>query len=72
MTDAVAHHLSLATHGEQDKDIWAHYIHNKEDIDGMDLGGIEGSYDAQYNGIVVGSDLYQKRQSYRRRCIKLC
>lgn len=59
MTDAVAHHLSLATHGEQDKDIWAHYIHNKEDIDGMDLGGIDGSYDAQYNGIVVGSDLYK-------------
>lgn len=59
MTDAVAHHLSLAIHGEQDKDIWAHYIHNKEDIDGMDLGGIEGSYDAQYNGIVVGSDLYK-------------
>ena len=59
MTDAVAHHLSIATHGEQDKDIWAHYIHNKEDIDGMDLGGIEGSYDAQYNGIVVGSDLYK-------------
>lgn len=59
MTDAVAYHLSLATHGEQDKDIWAHYIHNKEDIDGMDLGGIEGSYDAQYNGIVVGSDLYK-------------
>ena len=59
MTDAVAHHLSLATHGEQDKDIWAHYIHNKEDVDGMDLGGIEGSYDAQYNGIVVGSDLYK-------------
>lgn len=59
MTDAVAHHLSLATHGEQDKDIWAHYIHNKEDIDGMDLGGIEGGYDAQYNGIVVGSDLYK-------------
>ena len=59
MTDAVAHHLSLATHGEQDKDIWAHYIHNKEDIDGMDFGGVDGSYEAQYNGIVVGSDLYK-------------
>ena len=59
MTDAVAHHLSLATHGEQDKDIWAHYIHNKEDIDGMDLGGVDGSYEAQYNGIVIGSDLYK-------------
>lgn len=59
MTDAVAHHLSLATHGEQDKDIWAHYIHNKEDIDGMNFGGVDGSYEAQYNGIVVGSDLYK-------------
>lgn len=59
MTDAVANHLSLATHGEQDKDIWAHYIHNKEDIDGMDFGGVDGSYEAQYNGIVVGSDLYK-------------
>ena len=59
MTDAVADHLSIATHGEQDKDIWAHYIHNKEDIDGMNLGGIDGSYEAQYNGIVIGSDLYK-------------
>lgn len=59
MTDAVADHLSIATHGEQDNDIWAHYIHNKEDIDGMNLGGIDGNYEAQYNGIVVGSDLYK-------------
>ena len=59
MTDAVADHLSIATHGEQDNDIWAHYIHNKEDIDGMYFGGIDGSYEAQYNGIVVGSDLYK-------------
>lgn len=59
MTDAVADHLSIATHGEQDNDIWAHYIHNKEDIDGMNFGGVDGSYDAQYNGIVVGSDLYK-------------
>ena len=59
MTDAVADHLSIATHSEQDKDIWAHYIHNKEDIDGMNLGGIDGSYEAQYNGIVIGSDLYK-------------
>lgn len=59
MTDAVADHLSIATHSEQDNDIWAHYIHNKEDIDGMNLGGIDGNYEAQYNGIVVGSDLYK-------------
>lgn len=59
MTDAVADHLSITTHGEQDNDIWAHYIHNKEDIDGMNFGGIDGSYEAQYNGIVIGSDLYK-------------
>lgn len=59
MTDAVADHLSIATHSEQDNDIWAHYIHNKEDIDGMNLGGVDGNYEAQYNGIVVGSDLYK-------------
>ena len=55
MTDAVADHLSIATHGEQDNDIWAHYIHNKEDIDGMNFGGVDGSYEAQYNGIVMQS-----------------
>lgn len=59
MTDAVADHLSIATHGEQDNDIWAHYIHNKEDIDGMNLGGIDGSYEAQYNGIVSAA-IYTK------------
>ena len=59
MTDAVADHLSLATHGEQDKDVWAHYIHNKENVSGLALGGVEANYDAQYNGIVVGSDLYK-------------
>lgn len=59
MTDAVADHLSIATHGNQDKDIWAHYVHNKENIEGISLGGINADYDLQYNGIVVGSDLYK-------------
>lgn len=60
MTDAVADHLSIATNGDQDKDIWAHYVHNKENIEGISLGGINADYDLQYNGIVVGSDLYKK------------
>ncbi len=60
MTDAVADHLSIATHGDQDKDIWAHYVHNKENIEGISLGGLNADYDLQYNGIVVGSDLYKK------------
>lgn len=59
MTDAVADHLSIATHGDQDKDIWAHYVHNKENIENIRLGGLSAGYDLQYNGIVVGSDLYK-------------
>lgn len=59
MTDAVADHLSLANHGQQDNDIWARYIHSEEDIDGMKLGGLNADYDATYNGIIVGGDFYK-------------
>lgn len=59
MTDAVADHLSLANHGEQDNDIWARYIHSEEDIEDMELGGINADYDATYNGIIVGGDFYK-------------
>ena len=60
MTDAVSKHLSLANHAEADNDIWAHYVHNKEEIRDMDMGGMQGSYDMKYNGIVVGGDFYNK------------
>ncbi len=57
LTDAVADHMSLANGKEHDKDIWAHYVHTKENVDGLKRAG---SYDAQYNGIVVGTDLYNE------------
>ncbi len=57
MTDAVADHLSIMDKEETGRDVWAAYIHNKEDTDGMKLGGIEAKYDAKYNGVVVGADL---------------
>lgn len=57
MTDAVANHLSIIDNEEAGRDVWATYIHNKEDMDGMKLGGIEAKYDAKYNGVVVGTDL---------------
>lgn len=60
MTDAVSEHLSLANHGEQDKDIWVRYVHNSSDIDDVDLGGLQGDYDASFNSFTVGSDLYHK------------
>ena len=57
LTDAVADHMSLANGKEHDKDIWAHYVHTKENVDGLKRAG---AYDAQYNGIVVGTDLYNE------------
>ena len=60
MTDLVNEHLSLATHGKQDRDLWAHYIHNRENVDGMSLGGLDADYDANYNGVIVGGEFYNK------------
>lgn len=60
MTDSVADHLSLASHEYNGSDIWAKYIHSKEDIDGMELGGLDADYDASFDGITVGGDFYNK------------
>lgn len=70
MTDSVADHLSIAVHGDQDSDVWAKYIHNKEDLNDIELAGLTADYDATFNGIVVGSDFYKNGKS---RCsFKLC
>ena len=39
------------------KYVWASYIHNKNKVDGIKLGGMDGKYNAQYNGTIVGVDL---------------
>lgn len=59
LTDAVADHMSLANAKDHDSDIWAKYIHTKENIDGLSIANFSADYDAQYNGIVVGADLYK-------------
>ena len=59
LTDAVADHMSLANAKDHDSDIWAKYIHTKEDVDGLSIANFGADYDAQYNGIVVGADLYK-------------
>lgn len=59
LTDAVTDHMSLANDKDHDSDIWAKYIHTKEDIDGLSVANFGADYDAQYNGIVVGADLYK-------------
>lgn len=58
LTDAVTDHMALANDKDHDSDIWAKYIHTKEDIDGLSVANFGADYDAQYNGIVVGADLY--------------
>jgi hypothetical protein len=58
--DLVSDHLSFAGHDKSEHDLWAQYIHNKETVSDMSLGGMKGNYDLKYNGVVVGSDLYTK------------
>lgn len=60
LTDAVADHVSLSNDFEHDSDIWAHYVHNKENVKGLSVANFGTDYDAQYNGIVVGGDFYKK------------
>lgn len=59
LTDAVTDHMSLANDKDHDSDIWAKYIHTKEDVDSLSVANFGADYDAQYNGIVVGADLYK-------------
>lgn len=59
LTDSVHEHLSKPQHGDE-SDIWAKYIHTKENIDGVQLGGMTADIDAQYNGIIAGGEFYNK------------
>ncbi|WP_304227410.1 autotransporter family protein, partial [Phascolarctobacterium succinatutens] len=58
-TDAISEHMSLTNEKEHDSDIWAKYIHSKENVDGLAVAGADSEYDVNYNGIVVGADLYK-------------
>ena len=57
--NSVTSHLTGLYTDDQDKDLWAHYIHSKENIRGLGLANMGASYDAQFNGVVVGSDFYK-------------
>ncbi len=58
-TDAISEHMSLTNEKDHDSNIWAKYIHSKENIDGLAVVGADSKYDVNYNGIVVGADLYK-------------
>ena len=51
-SDAVSGHLM----NRQDQDVWAYGFHSKENVKGLSFGG---DYDAQYNGVTAGVDLYK-------------
>lgn len=53
-------HLTGLYTEDQDKDLWAHFIHSKENVRGLGLANMGASYDARFNGVVVGSDFYKK------------
>lgn len=59
-TNAVNDHMSLANNLDHDTDVWAHYVHNKENISGLSVANFGADYDATYNGIVVGADLFKQ------------
>ena len=60
LTDAAVDHMSLAGEKTHDKDVWAKFIHTKEKISNMDVANIGATYDSQYNGVIIGTDLYKK------------
>ncbi|MBQ9763235.1 MAG: autotransporter outer membrane beta-barrel domain-containing protein [Phascolarctobacterium sp.] len=39
--------------------IWAQYVHGKDKVDGIDMGGVENAYESQFNGVVLGTDFKQ-------------
>ena len=39
--------------------IWAQYVHGKDKVDGIDMGGVENAYESQFNGVVLGADFKQ-------------
>ena len=39
--------------------IWAQYVHGKDKVDGIDMGGTKNAYESQFNGVVLGADFKQ-------------
>ena len=55
---------ALSTHDDtKGKDLWAKGFHSKENIDGLGFAGDALSLDTQYNGTVVGMDIYQNENT---------
>ena len=46
------------------KEVWASFIHNKEKIEGRKTGHLEQNSTMQYNGTVVGADLWSGKHGF--------
>ena len=48
-----------------EKRVWASYVHNKEKVNGMNLGdNFDGKYDMTVNGATIGADLWSGETSF--------
>lgn len=47
-----------------EKDVWASFIHNKEKINGRKTGYLKQNSTMQYNGIIVGADLWSGKHGF--------
>lgn len=78
VTDAVADHLGLLSmnrveNGKYSKGVWASYIRNKDNSDGMNAfssaadgsnaKGLGSNYTSQVNGVTVGADLFASEKA---------
>ncbi|MBQ0066751.1 MAG: autotransporter domain-containing protein, partial [Phascolarctobacterium sp.] len=61
MTDAVADHLRELNANKAGWEIWASYIRNHEKVHDMGLEAIDADYTANYNGVIVGADLFKQK-----------
>lgn len=48
---------------KSNKQIWANYIHSKEKVDGIKLCGLDAEYTMQFNGAMVGADMWESKNN---------
>lgn len=62
IANTVESRLSLAHESESSAEggVWAQYVHNKDEVDGMAMTGGSVDYSNSYNGIVVGGDFARR------------
>ncbi|MBQ0068083.1 MAG: autotransporter domain-containing protein, partial [Phascolarctobacterium sp.] len=60
VTGAIAEHFYDKELGEK---LWATYVHDKDKIDGLKVGGVGAKYDFQFNGTLIGYDFLTEKDT---------